>query len=179
MKVHFEEFIDEIDELIGFLTSETWEFFGVPNPDPEKIRASFKNQFYTGDDCKTFWIISDENIKIGMLRIYDIEDGTPLFDLRISGKYKGMGIGEKAVNWLSGYIFNNFSDKERIEGTTRQDNYAMRCVFHKCGYVKEAQYRKAWKDKDGKAYDSIGYGITKEDWENGKTSPVNWNDFKC
>jgi hypothetical protein len=33
--------------------------------------------------------------------------------------------------------------------------------------------------QDGIPYDSIGYGITKEDWKNGKATPVNWNDFKC
>ena len=54
----------------------------------------------------------------------------------------------------------------------------MRCVFHKCGFVKEAQHRKAWKDKSGNQYDAIGYGITKEDWQNGTTTPVAWNDFK-
>ena len=60
-----------------------------------------------------------------------------------------------------------------------EDNYAMRCVFHKCGFVKEAHHRKAWVGQDGRPYDAIGYGITKEDWRNGKTTPVNWNDFKC
>jgi len=44
-----------------------------------------------------------------------------------------------------------------------KDNYAMRCVFHKCGFSKEAHYRKLWESKNGKLYDAIGYGITKED----------------
>ena len=60
-----------------------------------------------------------------------------------------------------------------------QDNYAMRCVFHKCGFVKESHHRKAWIGKDKIPYDSIGYGITKEDWQTGHTTPVSWNDFKC
>lgn len=70
---------------------------------------------------------------------------------------------------------NNFPDKERIEGHTKQDNYAMRCVFHKCGFVKEAHHRK---DKYGKLHDSIGYGLTKEDWQNREITTVDWNDFK-
>jgi len=179
MELRFEEFIDEIDVLVEFLTSDTWEFYGTPNLNPDRIRASYENQYYTGDDCKTFWVILDQDTKVGMIRIYDLQDGDPLFDIRIHSKYKGMGIGTITVNWLVDYIFNNYSDKNRIEGNTRQDNYAMRCVFHKCGFVKESHHRKAWVGNDGVPYDSIGYGITKEDWQNEKTTPLNWNDFKC
>ncbi len=178
MKIRFEEFKDEIDNLVEFLTSDTWEFYGTPNPNPDRIRASYENNYYSGDDCKTFWVILDQNTKAGIVRIHDLEDDIPMFDIRISSKYKGKGIGTIAVNWLSNYIFNNYSDKDRIEGITRQDNYAMRCVFHKCGFVKEAHHRKAWPCKNGKLYDAIGYGITKDDWQNGEISLVNWNDFK-
>lgn len=178
MKISFKEFKDEIDTLIEFLTSDIWEFHGTPNPNPEIIRTNYENHLYTGDDYKTFWIILDEDTKVGMIRVYDLQDDSPLFDIRILSKYKGMGFGTSTVNWFVDYIFNNYPDKERIEGTTRQDNYAMRCVFHKCGFVKESHYRKAQTCKDGKIYDAIGYGITKEDWQNEKITPVNWNDFK-
>lgn len=177
MELYFEEYTDDVDSLIEFLISDTWDFHGVPNPGPEKIREDNKNQEYTGVNCKTFWIMLDQDLKVGMIRIYDLQDNTPLFDIRILSKYKGMGIATITVNWLIEYIFNHFSDVERIEGNTRQDNYAMRTVFHKCGFAKEAHYRKAWKDTNGKRYDAIGYGITKEDWKNGKTTPVDWNDF--
>ena len=43
MKIQFEEFKDEIDTLVNFLTSDTWEFHGVPNPSPEKVRESYEN----------------------------------------------------------------------------------------------------------------------------------------
>jgi len=171
MKIDFKEFTDEIDMLIEFSTSDTWEFYGTPNPKPERIRASYENNYYNGDDCKTFWIVLDEDIKAGTLRIYDLEDDTPMFDIRILSKYKG--------NWLVKYIFSNYSDTNRIEANTRQDNYAMRCVFSKCNFAKEAHYRKAWVGNNGIAYDAIGYGITREDWENGQITPLNWNDFKC
>lgn len=57
MEIRFEEFKDEINALIEFLTSDTWEFYGTPNPKPERIRVSYENQYYTGDDCKTFWVV--------------------------------------------------------------------------------------------------------------------------
>lgn len=179
MNIYFEEFKNEIEELIDFMTSDVWEFYGTQNPKPERIRASYENNYYTGDDCKTFWIISEKNIKVGMFRIYDLEDGDPLFDIRILNQHKGNGIGTTTVKWLVDYIFNNFCDKNRIEANTRQDNYAMRCVFNKCGFTKESHYREAWVGQDGKVYDAVGYGITRDDWKNKKITPVIWNDFKC
>lgn len=178
MKICFEELEDDIDTLVEFLTSDTWDFHGVPNPTPEKIRSDYKNQVYSGNNSKTFWVILDPNIKVGIIRLYDLQDNTPLFDIRILSKYKGIGIGTTTINFIINYIFNNFSDTNRIEGNTRQDNYAMRCVFHKCGFAKEAHYRKSWEGKNRKLYDAIGYGITKEDWQNRKITPVNWDDFK-
>lgn len=177
LRVDFEEFTEDIDALVDFLTSDTWAFHGEPNPSPDKIRENFKNQVYTGDDCKTFWIIADHTHKAGMIRIYDLQDGTPLFDIRILSKYKGRGVGTIAVKWLVDYVFTNLPDKVRIEANTRQDNYAMRCVLHKCGFVKEAHFRKAWADKSGKLHDAIGYGFIKDDWQSGKTTPVEWDDF--
>lgn len=179
MKLVFKEFKDEIEDLVGFLTSEAWEFYGVPNPKEERIRENYNNQFYTGEENKSFWITTEEDKKIGFIRVYDFQDSTPLIDIRISSNYKGQGIGTKALTWVVDYIFNNYHDKERIEGNTRRDNYGMRCVFYKCGFVKEAHYRNAWKDSNGKNYDAIGYGITREDWIKGEKSPVEWNDFKC
>ncbi|WBW99228.1 GNAT family N-acetyltransferase [Oceanirhabdus sp. W0125-5] len=178
MKIRFEEFKDEIDTLVEFLTSDTWEFYGTPNPNPDRIRAAYNNKYYTGEGIKTFWIVSDDDKRVGMLRVYDLDDGAPLFDIRILSSHKGRGLGTRAVNWLVDYIFNQYTNTDRIEGNTRQDNYAMRCVFHKCGFAKEAHYRKGWVCRNGDVYDSVGYGITKEDWQNGKTTPVNWNDFK-
>lgn len=178
MKISFEEFKNDVDTLVEFLTSDTWEFYGTPNPKPERIRANY-DELYMGEGCKSFWVVLDQNIKVGIIRIYELEDDTPVFDIRILSKYKDMGIGTITVNWLVDYIFNNYHGKERIESNTRQDNYAMRCVFHKCGFIKEAHYRKGWVGNDGIQYDAIGYGITKEDWKNGKTTQLNWNDFKC
>lgn len=178
MNIHFEEFKNDVDTLVEFLTSDTWTYFGTPDPKPERIRKTY-NDLYTGDNIRAFWIVSEQGIRAGMIRIYDLEDDTPLFDIRILSKFKGMGIGTTTVKWLVDYIFTNFPDKKRIEADTRQDNYAMRTVFHKCGFVREAHFRKAWPDRqNGKLYDAMGYSILKEDWENGEVTPIDWNDFK-
>lgn len=178
MNLSFIEFEDEIDDLITFLTSNTWEFHGDSNPTSEKITKDYKNNFYNGESSKMFWIQLDDDIKIGVLRIFDLQDSTPLFDIRISSAYRGKGIGVIAIQWMINYIFTQYEEIIRIEGYTRQDNYAMRTVFHHCNFVKEAYHRKAWKDKNGNFFAAIGYSILRDDWANNETTIIKWDDFK-
>jgi RimJ/RimL family protein N-acetyltransferase len=178
MDIRFKEYKEcEIDALVEFLTSDTWRYYGTPNPNPDRIREMNNDHYYLSEEAKTIWIILDD-IKIGIIRAYELQDSTPVLEIRIHSNYKGKGIGTVAINWITDYIFNTFSHIDRIEGDTRQDNYGMRCVFHKCGYIKEAHHRKAWPCDEG-IFDSIGYAITKDDWANKKVTPFEWNDFKC
>ena len=65
---------------------------------------------------------------------------------------------------------------ERIAGTTRHDNRAMRQVFCHCGYAKEGHFRRDWDGPDGQQYDTIQYAILREDWVSQTITPVPWND---
>ena len=80
------------------------------------------------------------------------------------------------VKWSAEHVFTTMPDKPRLEGQTRVDNLAMRRVFRECGWVKEAHYRKSWPDANGTWLDSVGYAILREDWAEGKVTPVNWHD---
>jgi RimJ/RimL family protein N-acetyltransferase len=147
--------VTDADELVRFLTGEEWPFHLNPRPNPSEVRLS-------GD---TYWITEDGD-RIGLVRLLDLEDiddgGSPLFDLRVTAAARGRGVGEAAVRWLTAHIFTNYATN-RIEGTTREDNHAMRRVFDKTGYVQEAHYREAWPARD-RVYDSVGYAILRRDW---------------
>jgi RimJ/RimL family protein N-acetyltransferase len=151
--------VSDLDELVRFLTGEEWPFHSNPRPDPSQIRL--------GDN--TFWIV-EGGVRLGLVRLLDLEDiadgGTPLFDLRVTATARGRGVGEAAVRWLTEHIFTNY-DTNRIEGTTREDNHAMRRVFDKTGYVQEARYREAWPGQD-RRYDSVGYAILRREWVSGR-----------
>ena len=73
-------------------------------------------------------------------------------------------------------MFAGFPGIRRIEGTTRQDNWAMRRAFRTCGYVKEAHYRQAWPGRDGRIYDAVGYAILRSDWQAGAITMPDWDD---
>ena len=172
--------IDAERELLAdWLSSEHWFYHSNPRLSRAEVLNWVDRGEFTGTNYQTFWIIANPDQRVGLIRLFDlddIEDGAPRFDLRIQSEYRGQGIGKEALRWLTGYLFETWSELERIEGSTRVDNRAMRKVFLQCNYAKEGHFRKAWAAVDGKRLDSICYGILREDWINQTITPMNWND---
>jgi RimJ/RimL family protein N-acetyltransferase len=170
---------DDQDPLVAFLTSEEWPFHVNLRLSTEKVLSMINDGIFDGSNHESFWILDDERNKVGFIRLFDlddIEDGYPLFDIRIRERYRGFGIGKNSVQWLTKYLFVKHLNLERIVGTTRVDNSAMRKIFKSCGYVKEGHYRKDWSSSNGRSFDTVKYGILREDWMSGTITPVPWND---
>jgi len=166
----------DADLLAEFLTAEDWPYHGAGMPDASQVRERAAAGRYDNDQTRAFWIVTDANTVAGLVRLLDLGDDTPLFDLRIRAAYRGAGLGTHALRWLTAYVFTEFPGIRRIEGTTRQDNQAMRRTFRKCGYVKEAHYRQAWPAPDGTIYDAVGYAILRTDWQSGTVTVPDWDD---
>lgn len=167
------------DRLVAFLTSEEWPFHVNSRLSQDKVLEMIGEGIFDGSNHKSFWILDETKKEIGFIRLFDLEDvddGYPLFDLRIRAAYRGRGLGKSAVQWLTKHLFEKYPQLERIVGTTRADNSAMRKVFRSCGYVKEGHYRKDWSSLNGACFDTVKYGILREDWISGNTTPVPWND---
>lgn len=175
MSLMFIRYQNEAEKLVSFLTAESWDHHGESHLTEDKIQEQLKEGFYTGHGTETFWVLSHDGDACGLLRIFDLEDGTPLFDLRLSASVRGKGYGKTCVEWLTDYIFLNYPDKNRIEAYTRVDNAAMRRVLAFCGYVKEAHHREAWPS-NGILYDAAGYGVLRKDWESKTLTPVKWEE---
>jgi hypothetical protein len=122
---------------------------------------------WIGPGIRTFRVLADGD-PAGVIRLYDLDDGGPMFDLRLRTAYRGRGIGTDAVRWLTGYLFTELPEVHRIEATTRADNRPMRRVLGKCGYEREARYRQAWPVPGGPPQDSLGYAILRSDWAAGR-----------
>ncbi|KOU83136.1 GCN5 family acetyltransferase [Streptomyces sp. XY58] len=161
--------------MVAFLTADTWPFHGTAVVDADQARQWVADGRFDGDDTRTFWI-GDGDDTLGLVRLMDLGDGTPVFDLRIRTRYRGRGVGGHALTWLTAYLFAEFPRILRIEGTTRQDNAAMRRTFRRCGYVKEAHYRDGWPGTDGTVHDAVGYAVLRRDWLTGTTTPPAWHD---
>lgn len=181
MKIILKEYQKEDkEEIIKILINNVWTYQTKEILKEKDCEALFQKDYFTGQEIKTFIILNKESGKaLGFVRIFDLGDDyesmdIPLFDIRITREYRGQGIGKLAVNDIVSYIYTKYPNKNRIEATTRIDNKAMRKVLLDCGFVKEAHYRKSWEAKGGKMYDTIGYGILKDDWTTGLITTIDW-----
>ena len=161
--------------LAEFLSAGDWPYFSGGTPDAAQVRAAVAAGRYDSDQTRSFWIVTPAGVA-GLIRLFDLADDTPLFELRIRAADRGAGLGTRAVRWLTGYLFTEFPGIRRIEGTTRVDNHAMRRTFRSCGYVKESHWRQAWPGRDGTVHDAVGYAILRTDWETGTITRLDWDD---
>ncbi|HEY4579347.1 MAG TPA: GNAT family N-acetyltransferase [Savagea sp.] len=168
---------EEVEQLIHFMTTNTWPFHVEENPERQLIEKTIEEGSYESDDVKTFWVIDEEQNKVGIVKLYDLLDEIPIFDLRIADEQRGKGYGPVALSLLTDYVFHLPDEKIRLEGHTRQDNLAMRKTFERAGFVKEAHLRNAWlSPKENRYYDAVTYGMTRQDYFEKKTTPVAWED---
>lgn len=166
---------DDADSLVAFLTGDTWPFHGSPAVSADLARRWIEAGRYHSDDSRAFWVTADGEVA-GLIRLMDLRDSTPVFDLRLRAQWRGRGIGGQALCWLTAYLFTELPAIQRVQGTTRQDNRAMRWAFQRAGYVKEAHYRDAWPVDGGEIYDAVGYAILRRDWLAGTTTVPEWHD---
>lgn len=161
--------VGDAESLVELLVGNGWPFHSGPPLDRENAlqRAADAN----GDESEGHWIVLDGE-RVGFVRLFDLDDDTPLFDLRLAETARGRGIGGHAVTWLNRHLFTGRPHVTRIEATTRVDNHAMRAVLRRCGYVKEAHYRDGWPDADGTVHDAVGYAVLRRDWLTGTVTPV-------
>lgn len=117
MNLQFQKFQGEVDHLVSFLTSQSWDYHSDPRPGADQIRQLAKKGYYHSRESITFRIQSDSGEKIGLLRIFDVEDSTPLFDIRVLNLYRKRGIGETAVRWMARYVFTRFPHKSESKDT--------------------------------------------------------------
>ncbi len=177
MQVTFVEYSQsDQDEIVRWLTSETWEYFETPSPTQEMVVNWVSNGHFHGEQARSFWIQSGIGENVGFITVFEIRDPIPRIALRISAPYRRMGIGKQALHFIADFVFREFPAALRIEGNTRQDNIAMRKTFAACGWVKESHYRALWKTETGEYATAIGYAIIKQDWLNGTVTAVDWND---
>ena len=163
--------------LIDFMTRNHFPFHGHPHPTRAQVETAIDDGAYRDEDNDSFWIDHSEHGRIGFFRLEDLSDGDPVFDLRLEGAARGRGLGKDVLTAATRHVFSTLPEVNRFEGQTREDNIAMRKTFLRCGWVKEAHYREAWPVTGGTPVASVAYAILRRDWETGKTTTFEWEDF--
>ncbi|MBB6097691.1 RimJ/RimL family protein N-acetyltransferase [Deinobacterium chartae] len=161
---------ERLEQISAFLTAEPWPYHGRPRLSAEQVRASAAEGVYWSDETETFLVL-EAGTPAAYLRLFDLDDPTALFDLRIRAARRGQGLGQTCVRWLSAHLFETRPELHRIAANTRVDNHAMRAVLGRCGYVLEAYYRQAWP-QEGRLHDCVSYALLRSDWESGTLTPT-------
>jgi RimJ/RimL family protein N-acetyltransferase len=164
------------EDLLDFLTSHSFPFHVMVRRSREEVAAAIDDGAYENDETQTFWVEHAELGRIGLLRLEDLEDPTPMLDLRLAEEFRGRGLGSEALGAATRHVFEHFTEVTRFEGQTREDNLAMRRTFLRCGWVKEAHYRESWPIEGGAPLASVAYAILRRDWETGTVTPVPWEE---
>lgn len=165
--------------LVDLLSRNTFPFHVRPTSTPAQIEARIDAGEFRDAEHDTFWLVDDERGTIGIVRLEDLEDPTPLFDLRLDEAHRGRGLGVAALAALTAHVFDTMPAVMRFEGQTREDNVAMRKVFLRCGWLKEAHYRESWPVEGGAPVASVAYAILRRDWQTGTTTPFEWEDLSA
>lgn len=170
----------DVEAIVGFLSSNSFPFHGRSTVPEADARARVLAGQYWSDQSVGCWVLVDD-ARIGIAVLEDIEDiaggGAPLFDLRLAEQSRGRGLGEPVLRALTTYVFELYPTLRRFEGQTREDNIAMRKVFVRSGWVKEAHYRQGWPIEGLEPKASIAYGVLRCDWETGTVTTLDWDDL--
>lgn len=164
------------EDLLAFLTSHSFPFHVMARRNREEVAAAIDDGAYESDETQSFWLEHAELGRVGLVRLEDLEDPTPMLDLRLAEEIRGRGVGAAALDAATRHVFEHFAEVTRFEGQTREDNLAMRRTFLRCGWVKEAHYRESWPVEGGAPLASVAYAILRRDWESGTTTPVPWEE---
>jgi RimJ/RimL family protein N-acetyltransferase len=159
----------EADEVVRFLSENEWPFHLVSRPSPELVRDWIEVGWFDAV-TQARWVIPPGGTRIGILRILPSEHGA---DLRISGAYRGKGIGTACTAWLADRWFED-PKADRFWLLTREDNMPSRRAAVRLGFVKDAILRQTWATEDGRMLDSLQYTLLRSDWERGQVTPVHW-----
>ena len=157
--------------LIELLTSDRWPFHLDVEPTPASVEANLAH-FQPSEAQAPHWIeLADE--RIGLVVLRELDDPTPVFDLRLKATHRRRGLGRATLAWLARETFEAHG-KHRLEGHTRADNRPMQRLFARTpGWVLEGCFRQTWRDREAGIWrDALAYGLLAEDWRRGSETPL-------
>ena len=152
----------DAEVAVTLLSSNEWPYHGQPTLSREQAAKVT----VVGDGTVSFWV-KDGDEFTGLIRVFDLEDlddGSPLLDIRIAETHRGRGVGTAAVSWVVDHLFSSYVELHRIEATTRHDNLPMQRVFDRCGFRLEGRMLEAWTNADGSRADTWTYAILRREW---------------
>lgn len=131
----------------------------------EGFKASKVFKYLLSDACRGIFV---EDEPIGMVSRYWENEMTRWLEIGIiiySSSKWSKGLGSIALNQWITTTFTDFTEIEHIGLTTWSGNQRMMRAAENIGMIQEACIRKV-RYFEGIYYDSVKYGITRDEWEN-------------
>ena len=156
---------------IGFSTEKpAWTKWNAPYfndyrkfDDAESFGESPIADFLMSEDCRCIVVGGQP---VGMVSKSWVDEATRWLEIGIviyDDQLWSRGIATTALTKWVDAIFHETDMLEHIGMTTWSGNGAMMVVAEKLGFLKEGQIRKVRYYK-GQYYDSVKYGILREEW---------------
>lgn len=161
----------EAEALVEWIAADHWPFHGSPRPGPERVRGWVAAGRFHGPEARSFWLRAPGGEPAGLVALQDLEDLTPVFDLRVATPWRRRGVGRRALAFVAEHALGAL-DRPRVEAHTRADNAPMRALLRAAGWVQEAHHRRAWPDEAGALHDAVTYALLREDHLRGTRTPV-------
>lgn len=180
---------DDAAALTDFLTTQRYPFHVRTALNAAHVREAINDGRYgynpehyataaaADTDHRGWWIWAGA-VRLGVVVLEDLTEGAPLFDLRLADDHRGRGLGVAVLRGLTCLVFDTYPEVDRLEGQTREDNIAMRKVFLRAGFIKEAHYRRGWPVEGREPVASVAYAILRQDWVSGRTTTFEWEDLR-
>jgi len=119
-------------------------------------------------DTSQLIVLNESNQLIGQVSCYWVSKETLWLNIGIvifDENFWGKGMGHMALNLWIERVFLTHPEIIRLGLTTWSGNTGMMNLAEKLGFKLEARFRKARIVK-GEYFDSLGYGILRDEWEN-------------
>lgn len=154
----------DCERLVAWLPAQSFPYHCRAHVDAPWVRERIADGSFFGYETRSFWMLGENDVALGLVRVTDVHDITPLLDLRVAEAARGQGVGSAALHFITRFVFESFPEVPRIGGYTRHDNRAMQRVFEKCGFEREAYHRSSWRVEGAPLADSVGYALLRRDW---------------
>jgi RimJ/RimL family protein N-acetyltransferase len=166
MHLRFLEIDDsDVPLLAAWMPMQTWPFHAPTRLDAADVFDRARTCYFFGNSTRSFWALADDGAAtVGLVRIFDLADVTPLVDLRVGNAFRNQGAGTMLLRWATQWVFDTFPGTHRFGGYTRHDNLSMRRVFDKSGFLQEAYHHQAWRIDATTFADAVGYAMLRNVW---------------
>jgi putative hydrolase of HD superfamily len=133
----------------------------------KKLRKDIESNDWPSPRRRLAMIHQEDKKFLGTVSWYWVSEETNWLAVGIAicdPDYWKRGLGYEALGLWSEYLLQAMPELVRLDLRTWSGNTGMMRLAEKLGYKQEACFRKA-RIVNGEYYDSIGYGVLREEWE--------------